>query len=52
MKIIKNKKAVEEAIGGVSWEIITFIILAALIIFAFFWYSGLGKKIIALFKSF
>jgi len=51
MKIIKNKRA-EEGIGPPLIEIIGWIILFALIVSVFLWYSNLGTKAIALFKNF
>lgn len=50
MKITKDKRA-EEGIEHPLGEIIGWIILFALIMFVFLWYSGLGTKITALFKS-
>jgi len=51
MKIIKNKKASEGAEKPIA-EIIGWILLFALLVFAFFWYSGMGNKIISIFKGF
>jgi len=50
MNIIKNKKASEGAEMTVG-EIIGWVILFALAVFAFFWYSGIGNKIIASIKD-
>ena len=53
MKITKNKKAdLGEATGMTLGQIISWIILFALVFFVFFWYSGLGTKIIKIGKSF
>lgn len=53
MNVIKNKKAdVGAATGMTLGEIIGWIIIAALIVFAFFWYSGLGSKMRVALKSY
>lgn len=49
MEIIKNKKG-NGAVTPFA-EIIGWIILFALLVFAFFWFSGLGNKIIAILKN-
>jgi len=51
MKLIKNKKAGEGATTPMR-EIIGWIILFALLIFVLFWYSGLGTKILEIFRGF
>lgn len=51
MKIVKSKKAQEGAGTMAFGEVIGWLILFALIIFVFFWYSGLGSKIIAILKN-
>ncbi len=51
MKITKNKKSQEGAVEPMR-QIIGWIILFALIIFVFMWYSGLGNKAIEAFKAF
>ncbi|MEK6868662.1 MAG: hypothetical protein AABX74_00405 [Nanoarchaeota archaeon] len=51
MKLIKNKKAQEGAGEQVMGNIIKWIILFALLIFALFWFSGLGDKILSIIKS-
>jgi len=51
MKLTKNKKGGEGTTMPYEW-IIAFIILAALVLFVFFWYSGLGSKIIQIGNSF
>ncbi len=50
MKLLKNKKS-EEGTGMIGKEIIGWIIVGALIVFALVWYSGIGTKIIEIFKS-
>ena len=53
MKLTKNKRAgVGEATGMTGAEIIGWILLAALIIFIAFWYSGLGNYILKILNSF
>lgn len=50
--LIKNKKAsTGEAIGITGGEIITWIILFALIAFALFYFSGFGSKLLAMLKG-
>lgn len=50
-KLIKNKKSQEGAGSMTFGEIIGWIILAALVIFIIFWYSGLSNQITQLLKS-
>ena len=50
MKLTKNKKGADTTMPY-EW-IIALIILFALVLFVFFWYSGLGNKIIEIGKSF
>ncbi|MBI2557963.1 hypothetical protein HYW20_01465 [Candidatus Woesearchaeota archaeon] len=53
MKLIKNKRAdVGQSTGMTAGEIIGWILLAALVMFAAFWYSGLGNYILKLLNSF
>ena len=47
MELIESKKAQEAAAGRSLWEIIGWAIGAALLIFVFLWYSGLGNKIMS-----
>ncbi|MBS3102038.1 hypothetical protein J4458_01160 [Candidatus Woesearchaeota archaeon] len=51
MRLIKDKRAVAEGVERSVSEIMVWIILFALAVFAFIWYSGLGSKIISIIKS-
>jgi len=52
MKSINNKRAsTGEAIGLSGAEIIGWIILFALVFFAFLYFSGFGNNLMALFKG-